>query len=113
MEDLVEFLRAHHNQILDRRATYDAHVKQVDEMLLLCGHALETKSLSYLKGTIPLDEVIRCCEQLMKYPTPSNAAFGERVGDLVASMRGKAVCIGRSYGLGQDGIFLLPVDWYR
>ncbi|KAE8899962.1 hypothetical protein PF004_g9191 [Phytophthora fragariae] len=68
---------------------------------------------------IPVGEAIVACEELLKAvvgmtpPSSRGSIPQEMVRFLDTYTQGRSMCISRSYGLGQDGVFTLPVDWFK
>ncbi|RLN96022.1 hypothetical protein BBJ28_00022650 [Nothophytophthora sp. Chile5] len=117
-EDVTEFLRKNRPRIRSQQAAHAANLEAFAFISSRCAHTLGATSITCGDG-IPLADAIVACEELLKAVAglspqgARNALPNEMVRFVDTYTQGRAICISRSFGLGQDGVFTLPVDWYK
>ncbi|GMF13113.1 unnamed protein product [Phytophthora lilii] len=116
--EAVTFLSRNRSQIRRQQETHNANREAFAYISSRCADAMRIKTITRDEG-VPVTEAIVACEELLKAVvgmTPQNSRSSipqDMVRFLDTYTEGRSICISRTYGLGQDGIFTLPVDWYK
>ncbi|KAG7397143.1 hypothetical protein PHYBOEH_001192 [Phytophthora boehmeriae] len=117
-EEAVEFLQNNRSQIRLQLETYNANLEAFSYISGRCADAMHIKNITCGKG-IPVADAVVACEELLKAVVgmPSRDSNGslplEMVRFIDTYTQGHSLCIDRTFGLGQDGVFTLPVDWFK
>ncbi|KAG6609189.1 T-cell activation inhibitor, mitochondrial isoform X2 [Phytophthora cinnamomi] len=99
----------------------DAHSANLQAFTYIssrCADVMRIKTIRRDEG-IPVADAIVACEELLKAvvgmapPSSKCSIPQEMVRFLDTYTQGRSICISRTYGLGQDGVFTLPVDWFK
>eukprot|EP00644_Phytophthora_capsici_P001202 jgi/Phyca11/557249/estExt2_Genewise1Plus.C_PHYCAscaffold_1050024 len=112
------FLIRNRSQIRHQQEAHNANVEAFTYISSRCADAMQIKAITRDEG-IPVADAIIACEELLKAVvgmTPQNSRGSipqEMVRFLDTYTQGRSLCISRSYGLGQDGVFTLPFDWFK
>ncbi|KAL3671913.1 hypothetical protein V7S43_002580 [Phytophthora oleae] len=112
------FLNRNRSQIRRQQEAHNANVEAFTYISSRCADAMQIKTITRDKG-IPVADAIVACEELLKAvvgmtPQSSRGSIPqEMVRFLDTYTQGRSLCINRTYGLGQDGVFTLPVDWFK
>ncbi|ETN22500.1 hypothetical protein PPTG_02425 [Phytophthora nicotianae INRA-310] len=116
--EVVTFLSRNRSQIRRQQETHTANLEAFAYISSRCVDAMYVKSITRDEG-IPLADAIVACEELLKAVagmTPQSSRCSipqDMVRFLDAYTQGRSICISRTYGLGQDGVFTLPFDWFK
>ncbi|KAG7385803.1 hypothetical protein PHYPSEUDO_001048 [Phytophthora pseudosyringae] len=116
--DAVTFLSSNRSRIRRQQEMHSANLEAFAYITSRCADAMRIKAITRDEG-IPVGDAIVACEELLKAVvglTPQSARGSiphEMVRFLDTYTQGRSMCISRTYGLGQDGVFTLPVDWFK
>ncbi|POM61851.1 mitochondrial protein [Phytophthora palmivora] len=116
--EAVTFLNKNRSQIRRQQEAHNANLEVFAYIASRCTDAMHIKTITCDDG-IPVADAIVACEELLKTVsgmTPQSSRDSiphEMVRFLDTYTQGRSICISRTYGLGQDGVFTLPVDWFR
>ncbi|GMF52335.1 unnamed protein product [Phytophthora fragariaefolia] len=111
--EAISFLSKSRSLIRRQLETHNANLEAFAYISSRCADAMHVKSITRDEG-IPVSEAIVACEELLKAVvgmTPSSSRGSipqEMVRFLDTYTQGRSICISRTYGLGQDGVFTLP-----
>ncbi|KAG3007443.1 hypothetical protein PC128_g8504 [Phytophthora cactorum] len=116
--EAVTFLSRNRSQIRRQQEAHNANLEAFAYISSRCADTMHVTSITRDEG-IPVADAIVACEELLKAvvgmtPQSSRGSLPhEMVRFLDTYTQGRSICISRTYGLGQDGIFTLPVDWFK
>jgi hypothetical protein len=116
--EAVAFLTENRSQIRRQQDAHNAKLEAFAYISSRCVDAMQLKSITRDEG-VPVGEAVAACEALLKAVvgmTPQSARGSiplDMVRFLDTYTQGRSLRIGRSFGLGQDGVFTLPVDWFK
>ncbi|KAE9008140.1 hypothetical protein PR003_g16368 [Phytophthora rubi] len=116
--EALSFLSKNRSLIRRQQETHNANLAAFAYVSSRCADAMHLKAITRDEG-IPVGEAIVACEELLKAvvgmtpPSSRGSIPQEMVRFLDTYTQGRSMCISRSYGLGQDGVFTLPVDWFK
>lgn len=116
--EAIMFLSKNRQWIRRQQEAHNANMEAFAYISSRCADAMHIKTITRDEG-IPVAEAIVACEELLKAVvgmTPQSCRGSiphEMVRFLDAYTQGRSMCISRTYGLGQDGVFTLPVDWFK
>ncbi|KAL4109313.1 hypothetical protein PRIC1_001014 [Phytophthora ramorum] len=116
--EAVTFLSKSRAQIRHQQEAHNANLEAFAYISSRCADAMRMKVITHDEG-IPVADAIVACEELLKSvvgltPQSSRGSIPhEMVRFLDTYTQGRCMCVSRTYGLGQDGVFMLPVDWFK
>ncbi|KAI9997479.1 hypothetical protein PInf_001382 [Phytophthora infestans] len=116
--EAVTFLTRNRSQIHRQQEAHNANLEAFAYISSRCVDAMHVKEITRDEGISVADAIV-ACEELLKAvvgmtPQSSRASIPqEMVRFLDTYTQDRSICISRTYGLGQDGIFTLPVDWFK
>ncbi|KAF4046455.1 hypothetical protein GN244_ATG00841 [Phytophthora infestans] len=116
--EAVTFLTRNRSQIHRLQEAHNANLEAFAYISSRCVDAMHVKEITRDEGISVADAIV-ACEELLKAvvgmtPQSSRASIPqEMVRFLDTYTQDRSICISRTYGLGQDGIFTLPVDWFK
>ncbi|TMW63525.1 hypothetical protein Poli38472_002466 [Pythium oligandrum] len=111
--DLVlEFLDDNRERIREQKSVFSDTTEQFERLAQQCINAFQLESVTYAEG-LQLAQVNRSCSELLALAASNGESKHSGARELVTSLSGQSIRIERSYGLGQDGVFTMPVEWYR
>ncbi|KAF4316480.1 hypothetical protein BBO99_00001602 [Phytophthora kernoviae] len=117
-EEAFEFLQNNRSQIRHQLETYNTNLEAFAYISGRCADAMHIKSITCGEGIRVADAIV-ACEELLKAvvgmtPRGSNGSLPhEMVRFIDTYTQGRSLCIDRTFGLGQDGVYTLPVDWFK
>ncbi|EGZ23996.1 hypothetical protein PHYSODRAFT_485321 [Phytophthora sojae] len=116
--EAISFLSTNRSLIRRQQETHNANLEAFAYISSRCADAMHVKAITRDEG-IPVGMAVVACEELLKAvvgmtPPSSRSSIPQgMVRFLDTYTQGRSICISRTYGLGQDGVFTLPADWFK
>ncbi|DBA01059.1 TPA: hypothetical protein N0F65_002669 [Lagenidium giganteum] len=101
-----QFVHQQDEHIRSRRQEHEADTQRFELIARACVDVFGFRSLTISEG-LRLADAVAAGEALLKHATTSPG----RAAIIRQSTQGHSICVGRSFGLGQDGCFTIPHDW--
>ncbi|EEY57140.1 uncharacterized protein PITG_10950 [Phytophthora infestans T30-4] len=116
--EAVTFLTRNRSQIHRQQEAHNANLEAFAYISSRCVDAMHVKEITRDEGISVADAIV-ACEELLKAvagmtPQSSRASIPQELARFLDTYtQDRSICVSRTYGLGQDGIFTLPVDWFK